>query len=86
MFLPSSEWRPVSAAPAVWSSQLLQVLCVPDWRVLFAMILGVACTCFLTFCAKETCLSAGLYRSGSRYSISNLWFYRINRAGKSTCL
>ena len=33
MFLPSSEWRPVSAAPQYGLLRLLQVLCMcPDWQ------------------------------------------------------
>ena len=50
MFLPSSEWRPVSTVaqygllPAITGS-----LYVSGLAVLFAMILGLACACFLTF-------------------------------------
>lgn len=80
MFLPSSEWRPVSAAPQYGLLPAVTgTLYVSGLAVLFAMILGVACACFLTFFnAKETgiCLPS-LYRSGGRYSIGNLWFYGL---------
>lgn len=50
MFLPSSQWRPVSTQaqygllPAITGT-----LYVSGLAVLFAMILGLACACFLTF-------------------------------------
>ena len=50
MFLPSSEWRPVSAAPQYGLLPAVTgTLYVSGLAVLFAMILGVACACFLTF-------------------------------------
>ena len=50
LFLPSSEWRPVSAAPQYGLLPAVTgTLYVSGLAVLFAMILGVACACFLTF-------------------------------------
>ncbi len=50
MFLPSSEWRPVSATPQYGLLPAITgTLYVSGLAVLFAMILGVACACFLTF-------------------------------------
>ena len=50
MFLPSSEWRPVSATPQYGLLPAVTgTLYVSGLAVLFAMILGVACACFLTF-------------------------------------
>lgn len=60
MFLPSSEWRPVSAAPQYGLLPAVTgTLYVSGLAVLFAMILGVACACFLTFsCQRNLHLSA----------------------------
>lgn len=50
MFLPSSEWRPVSATPQYGLLPAITgTLYVSGLAILFAMILGVACACFLTF-------------------------------------
>ncbi len=50
MFLPSSEWRPVSAMPQYGLlSAITGTLYVSGLAVLFAMILGISCACFLTF-------------------------------------
>ena len=88
MFLPSSEWRPVSAAPQYGLLPAVTgTLYVSGLAVLFAMDIGSGmCLLSYFFHAKETCICLpGLYRSGSRYSIGNLWLYRINRTGKSIC-
>ena len=67
MFLPSSEWRPVSAAP--------------QYDIGSGM-----CLLSYFFYAQETGIGLpGFHRSGGRDSIGNLWFYRINRTGKSIC-
>ena len=58
MFLPSSEWRPVSAAPQYGLLPAVTgTLYVSGLAVLFAMILGVACACFLTFFHSVTPLA-----------------------------
>ena len=85
MFLQSSEWRPVSAAPQYGLLPAVTgTLYVSGLAVLFAMILGVACACFLTFFMPKKLASVCLafYRSGGRDSIGNLRVYRIDCTGK----
>lgn len=50
MFLPTSQWRPVSTVPQYGLlSAIAGTLYVSGLAVLFAMVLGLACACFLTF-------------------------------------
>lgn len=50
MFLPSSEWRPVSTVPQYGLLPAITgSLYVSGLAVLFAMIFGVSCACFLSF-------------------------------------
>ena len=87
MFLPSSEWRPVSAAPQYGLLPAYRYfVCVRTGSTVCDDIGSGMCLLSYFFHAKETCICLpGLYRSGSRYSIGNLWLYRINRTGKSIC-
>ena len=74
--------------PAVWSSPgcYRYFVCVRTGSTVCDDIGSGMCLLSYFFHAKETCICLpGLYRSGSRYSIGNLWLYRINRAGKSIC-
>ena len=67
MFLPSSEWRPVSAAPQYGLLPAVTgTLYVSGLAVLFAMILGVACACFLTFFLS----AASILQSNAAFIVS----------------
>ena len=74
--------------PAVWSSPgcYRYFVCVRTGSTVCDDIGSGMCLLSYLFHAKETCICLpGFYRSGGRYSIGNLWFYRINRTGKSIC-
>ena len=87
MFLPSSEWRPSAAPQYGLLPAVTGTLYVSGLAVLFAMILGVACACFLTFFMPKKLASVCLAFIDLVAGIPSVifWFYRINVFGKSIC-
>lgn len=87
MFLPSTEWRPVSANPQFGLLPAITgTLYVSFIAVVLALIFGVACAAseFLSSRKNSRCLS-GFYRLGCRNSFRDLWIYRTYCPGKKFC-
>ena len=88
MFLPSTEWRPVSANPQFGLLPAITgTLYVSFIAVVLALIFGVACACFLNFYLPEKIAAVFLAFIDLVAGIPSVifWIYRTYCPGKKFC-
>ncbi len=89
MFLPTTEWRPVSQKPQYGLLPAIAgTLYVSAIAVVLALIFGVACACFLDYYLPKKVASLFLafcHRSGCRNPVRHLRIYRTYGSCKSLC-
>ena len=84
MFLPTTEWRPVSQKPQYGLLPAIAgTLYVSAIAVVLALIFGVACACFPS--EKGGILIPCVHRSGCRNPVRHLRIYRTYGSCKSLC-
>ena len=86
MFLPTTEWRPVSQKPQYGLLPAIAgTLYVSAIAVVPALIFGVACACFLDYYLPKKVASLFLcvHRSGCRNPVRHLRIYRTYGSCKS---
>ena len=86
MFLPSTEWRPVSANPQFGLLPAITgTLYVSFIAVVLALIFGVACACFLNFYLPEKITAVFLAFIDLVAGIPSVIFGFIGLTGKKFC-
>lgn len=87
MFLPTTEWRPVSQKPQYGLLPAIAgTLYVSAIAVVLALIFGVACACFLAYYLPKGGIHIPcVHRSGCRNPVRHLRIYRTYGSCKSLC-